>query len=135
MSQARIKSRSWKRVANKRRWSRADGQMVVDAWRKSGQSMSTFCGEHGVSLWRVQWWTRELRRADEQASPKRGSSKSCDRSPIEFVPAVLRTQTAIEGHAVRVQFVDGVTIELKSANKVDPNDVVTLVERLRRGQR
>lgn len=47
-------------VLGRRRWRRGDAEVVVSAWRDSGQSVSAFARRHGLSVDRVLRWRQQL---------------------------------------------------------------------------
>lgn len=51
-------------VFEKSYWREADGRAVVDAWERSGKSVSSFAREHGVEPHRVSRWASRLKARD-----------------------------------------------------------------------
>ena len=47
-------------VAKRVYWREADGRVVVDAWRSSGETMSRFARRHRVERERLVRWVRRL---------------------------------------------------------------------------
>ena len=47
-------------VARSAYWSEAEGQLVVAAWRASGETAVRFGEKHGLSARRLRWWERRL---------------------------------------------------------------------------
>jgi hypothetical protein len=47
-------------VAGRRYWRAAEGRVMVDAWRRSGQGLGAFARRHGVQRKRVAWWASRL---------------------------------------------------------------------------
>jgi hypothetical protein len=52
-----------RRVAGRVYWREADARVVVDAWRKSGESLSGFARRQGVERKRLARWVRRLEGA------------------------------------------------------------------------
>ena len=52
-----------RRVAGRLYWREADARILVDAWRKSGESLSGFARRQGVEGKRLACWVRRLERA------------------------------------------------------------------------
>ena len=52
----------------KGRWSRADGEAIVEAYKKSGLTMSAFAAKHGVPKHRISYWRARL----AEIGPSRG---------------------------------------------------------------
>ena len=44
----------------RRRWNEADAQVVIEAWRSSGESLVAFCRHHKLTAQRVARWARRL---------------------------------------------------------------------------
>jgi hypothetical protein len=119
--------RSWKKHADKRRWTEADAREVVRAWKSSGLSPERFAREHGVSAWRVRWWAPKVKGED---TPAREPDTS-DNGSMTFVPAIA---TASIGAAIVVRLPDGIEVELRDVAQVEPEEVGRLVAALRGGQ-
>ena len=52
-----------RRVAGRLYWREADARILVDAWRKSGESLSGFARRQGVERKRLARWVRRLEGA------------------------------------------------------------------------
>ena len=50
-------------VAAKRYWRETDARVIVEAWRRSGESLADFARHHGVGRPRLERWVRRLDRA------------------------------------------------------------------------
>lgn len=48
-------------------WREGDARVVLEAWRASGEPLSIFARQHGISLRRLRWWERRV-SADGAAS-------------------------------------------------------------------
>ena len=77
-------------VAERRYWREADAQVVVEGWRRSGETLSGFARQHSVAPRRLARWVRRLEGAGEEVlgfhpvrlverEPERGSG-----APIEI---------------------------------------------------
>ena len=49
-----------RRVAGRLYWREADARILVDAWRKSGETLSGFARRQGVERKRLGRWVRRL---------------------------------------------------------------------------
>ncbi len=49
-------------VVTKRYWREGEGRVVVDAWRRSGESSATFARRHEIGRARLERWARRLGR-------------------------------------------------------------------------
>ena len=47
-------------ILKRRRWSIRDAEVVLSAWRESGDSLSQFARRHGLEAWRLMRWRRQL---------------------------------------------------------------------------
>jgi hypothetical protein len=47
-------------VLKRRRWTAQDAEVVLSAWRESGDSLSRFASRHGLVAWRLMRWRRVL---------------------------------------------------------------------------
>ena len=56
------------KIHHQRHLTAQEGQSLIAAWhsRKSGQSRSAFCQEHGIGLWVLRYW---LRRPSTPSAP------------------------------------------------------------------
>jgi transposase-like protein len=48
-------------AAARRHWRKDDARVVIDAWRRSGQTMSAFARFYGIQYERLARWKRRLR--------------------------------------------------------------------------
>jgi hypothetical protein len=51
-------------VAQRRYWSAGDARVIVEAWRRSGESQVNFATRHGVDPKRIGRWAARLARSD-----------------------------------------------------------------------
>jgi hypothetical protein len=49
-----------RRVAGQRYWREAEARVVIDAWQRSGESLSDFSHRHGILRQRLERWARRL---------------------------------------------------------------------------
>lgn len=94
-------------------WSEAEGRAVVEAWRRSGEPVSTFARRHGVQSRRIKYWA-ERHSGAEMAAPR-----------LALVPATVTSAVEVAA-VIRV---GAVTIELSSAT---PDQVATIAQALAR---
>jgi hypothetical protein len=79
------------RVAGRKYWRAADAQVVVEAWRASGERLEVFAERYGVRPRRVRRWARQLGPKAQAAvtfHPVRlvGAARPVERKePIEIV--------------------------------------------------
>jgi transposase-like protein len=69
------------------RWSEDDAREVIEAWRRSGQSVAAFARHHGLGAERVLWWRRRL----GEWLTRTTAMVVADR-PQAFIPAAVLTQ-------------------------------------------
>jgi hypothetical protein len=96
-------------------WTEEEARLVLDDWRRSGQTIAAFARERHMSAPRLYWWRKRL--------PKDGAPPPV----ISLVPAkvVMRSETA----AVVIRMPSGVAIELADAS---PTLVAAIVGELER---
>jgi hypothetical protein len=79
------------RVAALRYWRAGDARVVIEAWRRSGESLRAFAERHGIHRRRLIRWAAQLERAVEPVAfhPVRlveGSEEGCGGgAPLEIV--------------------------------------------------
>jgi hypothetical protein len=78
-------------IAKRAYWREDDAQVLVEAWRRSGEPVSRFAARHEVDARRIARWARRLRA--KQAAP------------VRFHAVRLATTGASE--AIEVQLGDG----------------------------
>src|SRR2546426_9459492 len=54
-------------VARRRYWQEADARVVVEAWRRSGETLTGFADRHRVDPKRIARWASRLERAKPAA--------------------------------------------------------------------
>lgn len=53
---------AWRTASRSPYWHERDARAVVDAWRRSGETLSGFCRTHGLSPQRLSRWAARLDR-------------------------------------------------------------------------
>jgi hypothetical protein len=121
----------------KARWSEAQAQKALGAWRRSGLPLATHARQAGVPVWRLRWWARRLGEAELRAAPRAPSVP-------ELIPVVVRASRmeprSLPGGASRrdrtagagVQLWVGDELRIELASGVGPREVAELVMELRR---
>jgi hypothetical protein len=79
-------------------WSEAEGRVVIEAWRRSGEPAPVFARRHGLQPKRIKYWADRLSQAEDAAPP------------LALVPA-----TVVGTELTAVIRMGEVTIELSSA--------------------
>jgi len=95
-------------------WTEADARLVLDEWRRSGQTIAAFARERDMSAPRLYWWRRRLPKA--VAAPA-----------MSLVPAKIVTRS--EAAAIVIRLPSGVAIEMANAS---PSLVAAIVSELER---
>jgi hypothetical protein len=104
------------------RWRRDQGQIVVQAWKASGQTMDEFTEKHGIAFDRLNNWAQRFHREKRAASPEK----------LTFVPVRIPNQ----GEAPRATGRDAMHIALPTGIRVtispgfNPCALKTLIETL-----
>jgi len=76
-------------VARRGYWRAAEGQVMVEAWRRSGEPLGKFARRHGVDRRRVAWWALRL----EEREPR----------PVRFHPVRLAGGRRNDGGAIELE--------------------------------
>jgi len=58
------KDEAIRRIAKRQRWRADDGKVVVEAWLRSGESLSDFAGRHGLRGERISRWASRIDKRD-----------------------------------------------------------------------
>jgi len=96
-------------------WTEDEARLVLDEWRRSGQTIAAFARERHMSAPRLYWWRRRL--------PKDGAPAPV----ISLVPAkVVMRSNAV---AVVIRTPSGVAIELGDASPALIAAIVAELER------
>ena len=90
-------------------WSDDDARVVLDEWRRSGDSIAAFARKHGVTAPRLYWWKKRLVTS---AGPT-----------LSLVPATIVTREA----TIAIRLPGDVTIEVANAS---PSWVAAIVAEL-----
>jgi hypothetical protein len=131
MSKSKNAKKQWKRLADKRRWSKAEAREVVAAWQMSGQRVQTFAREQGLPVWRLRYWAPLLDMASESRRSSKARATSKPRPELRFVPAVITGEGYGLGPAVVIRLPDGIAVELHAAHRTGAHEIGELVARLR----
>ncbi len=95
-----------RRAASKAYWREADAAIVVEAWRESGQAMSTFARAAGVDRQRLARWARRLlgegpMRFREVRLVGGPAHRSADGIEVEVLDARIRLGRGFEAEDLR----------------------------------
>jgi hypothetical protein len=55
-----------KKIAERQRWRAEDGRVMVEAWRRSGESLSAFASRHGLRGERISRWSSRFRKGERE---------------------------------------------------------------------
>ena len=83
------------------RWSAADGEAMVAAYRRSGLSMRAFAQKHGLGTHRVSYWRAKVDERVDGGKTKPG-----------FVPVQIAGEAASDERSVEVRLRGGQTLTL-----------------------
>jgi len=56
------------RITERQRWRADDGRVVVEAWLRSGESLSEFAGRHGLRGERISRWASRIQNRERKGS-------------------------------------------------------------------
>jgi hypothetical protein len=111
-----------------RPWTEGEGRRVIDAWSRSGETVSTFARRAGLGARRVYWWRERL----GITRPTAGESETPVAGPA-FLPVVVRAAPATSKGAVAPVTVctrGGVRVEVATLDGVSALWIATLVRSL-----
>jgi transposase-like protein len=54
------------RITERQRWRADDARVVVEAWLRSGESVSEFAGRHGLRGERISRWASRIQNREEK---------------------------------------------------------------------
>lgn len=97
-------------IAGSKYWREADARVMVEAWRRSGESLTGFAGRHGIRSRRLARWSKRLGVPVERR--KSGSAKPSE--PVVLHPVRLVERRGTREHAVG----DPIEIELPGGSRV-----------------
>lgn len=95
-------------MRGRRQWSAAEARRVVEAWVRSGESLTAFARSAGLVPQRVSWWRKQLGIAGARTESGAAGVTAA------FVPVVVKSsqQKQVEAAAVVVAF-GGVRMEVR----------------------
>ncbi|HZO37598.1 MAG TPA: hypothetical protein VFE97_00120 [Methylomirabilota bacterium] len=96
--------------------------MVLEQWRRSGESIAAFARRHGITPGRLYWWKKRLPVDTHPGGRVAASSSLLTLVPASVVPTANATMVAI-------RLRDGVAIEIAGAS---PSWVAAIVVELER---
>lgn len=105
------------------RWTRTEGERVVAAWAKSGESMLGFAQRHGFSCQRLAWWRSKV------------NDSATERSLVGLTPVVLRASAGGCDAVVTVEISDAVRVHVRDIEQAPSAWVASLVCALGRAER
>ena len=117
-------------IGEQRQWREADARQALDTWERSGQSMSAFMRQHGMSADRLRWWRKRLNGRDAAGNGHVLAQVPQDVALAPLLP-VMVTTSGYEVPMVTVMF-DDVRVEIAEPAQVAPTWVGELVHSLRR---
>jgi len=113
----------YERLRGRAHWKQADAVRVLEAWKRSGESMAAFARRHGLGARRLSWWRERVDAVVEEA-------------PVRFIPAMVRPAPLVSLRpsspqgAVVVE-VGGVRVSISDPQGTDPRWVAAVVSALR----
>ena len=119
----RVPVSSSRGVRRWKQWSAEDARGVLDAWRSSGQTLTTYARASGVSPDRLRRWSVRLDAPAESLGAR----------PSALVPLVVRPTPHFAPVLIRLP--GDVTLELADAASAPATWVVEVVKGLARSSR
>ncbi len=84
-------------------WTADEARVVLEEWRRSGDTITVFARRHGVSTQRLTWWRKRFATTSALPTP-----------PLALVPATLVTSSAPTGIVIRLP--NGIAIESETTS-------------------
>jgi hypothetical protein len=105
-------------VAQRRYWSAGDARVIVEAWRRSGESQVRFAARYGVDPKRIGRWAARLTRRGDVASA-RVPQRPRRHGALRFHPvAVVGGQSLIDAsimasdRSIEIRLADGPAVRV-----------------------
>ena len=97
-------------VAGRRHWRKDDARVLIDAWRRSGQTVTAFARTHNIHPERLARWHRLLRTEPQEA--------------VRFHPVEVRTaQWGSDESAGKIELVLGDGRSIRVPRGFDAEDL------------
>ena len=97
-------SEGWRRTTRSPYWREGNAREVVEAWRRSGDTLAGFCRSHGLSSKRLARWAARLD----------------DDKPVQFHPVRLTGVGADTAHPMlEIELAGGATVRLPAGFALD----------------
>jgi transposase-like protein len=110
-----------------RRWDATTARTVLAAWEASGTSLSGFARKHGIGVWRLGWWRKQL-----EAGASRPAPRATPIAPLMFVPATVTSSGSTRAR-IAVRLPSGVEVEAADASALPVQWLAELARALGRG--
>ena len=105
-------------TSKKERWTEARARAMLEAWDRSGLTLSAFARQRGVEPQRLAWWRKRLSERSRLTSG----------SPVSLVPVTLRPAPPIAlGVSVAITSRGGARIEVREVGAVTAAWVAALL--------
>lgn len=105
-------------TSTRERWTEARARAVLEAWDRSGLTLSAFARQRGVGPQRLAWWRKRLSER----------SRVTNSPPVSLVPVTVRPAPAIAlGVPVAITSRGGARIEVRDVGAVTAAWVAALI--------
>jgi len=88
MTRKTIRS-TWATILRRKRWSARDAEVVLSAWRESGESLSAFAERHDLVAERLLRWRRVMTRTSIPFHPVQITAAKGDATSTSGIELVL----------------------------------------------
>lgn len=116
-------------------WTEAHARRVLDAWSKSGLTMTEFARRERVRVQRLFWWRDRLGLAKGRRSAETRKAEVKEAPAARFAPAVVKRAPRVTvGGAATIVITtrSGRTIEIAEPARVAPSWIGAVVRELER---
>jgi hypothetical protein len=113
----------------RRMWTRAEAEGVLDEWAKSGKSLTAFARSQGIVPQRLAWWRKRLAFALHRPTE---TTAAANNEPATFIPVTVRSVQARPVAPETMAAVDlgGIRVELRTLDSASAAWVAQLVHAL-----
>ena len=114
-------------------WSEAHARRILEAWSKSGLTMTEFARREGVRVQRLIWWRERLGLKKTRGDARKAGEPAV--APTKFARAVVRRAPRVTlggAAAVVITTRSGRTIEIAEPGRVTPSWIGAVVRELER---
>lgn len=108
------------------RWNATTAGTVLAAWQASGMSLAAFGRWHGIGVWRLNWWRKQLGAG--AAGQRKGLAPVAS---LSLVPATVVSSSGGTRDRISVRLPSGIEVEAADVNALPVEWLARLARELR----